>query len=67
MFLLNAKTHVDILGQELVGCLVLLQNVCVDAGAGKRAAEEEAEETIGRESQVSSIASTTQLVADGDD
>ena len=39
-------THVDVLGQELVARLVLAQHVAVDAGAGERAAEEEAEEPV---------------------
>lgn len=41
----DAKTHVDILRQELVRGLVFLEEIRVDAGAGEGAAEEEAEET----------------------
>ena len=39
-------THVYVLGQELVARLVLAQDVAVDAGAGERAAEQEAEEPV---------------------
>lgn len=44
----NAEAYIDILGQELVRCLVLLQDVAVDAGAGEGATEQEAEETVGK-------------------
>lgn len=44
----DAKAYIDILGQELVRCLVLLQDVAVDAGAGESATEQEAEETVGK-------------------
>lgn len=36
---------VDILGKQLVGCLVLLQDVAVDGTAGQDAAKQEAEKT----------------------
>jgi hypothetical protein len=42
----NAGTHVDVLLQQVVGALVLLQYVVVDARARERRAEEEAEETV---------------------
>jgi hypothetical protein len=42
----NANTHVNVLGQQLIRGLVLLDGVVVDAAGGKRAAEEEAEESI---------------------
>lgn len=69
MFLLNAKTHVDILGQEFVGRLVLLQDVCVDAGAGKGAAEEETEETVagGTIPMLAHCSSSGSHGGDGDD
>jgi hypothetical protein len=41
----DANAYIYILGQELVRCLVLLQNVAVDTGAGKGATKQEAEET----------------------
>lgn len=41
----DAETHVDIFRQELVGSLVLLQDVVVDTATGEGAAHEEAEET----------------------
>ena len=40
----DAKTHVDILRQELVGSRVLLEEVAVDGAAGERGAEKEAKE-----------------------
>jgi len=42
----DALTHVDVLHQLLVGRLVLLQDVVVDAAAGERRAEQEAEEAV---------------------
>ncbi len=42
----NANTHVNVLGQQVVGRLVLLDGVVVDGAGGERAAEEEAKEPI---------------------
>jgi hypothetical protein len=46
--MLNANTHVNVLSQQLVGGLVLLDRVVVDAAGGEGRAEEEAEETSTR-------------------
>ena len=42
--MLDANTHVNVLSQQLVGGLVLLDRVVVDAAGGEGGAEEEAEE-----------------------
>ena len=41
----DAKTHINVLGQELVGRLVLVEHVGIDTGAGQSAAEEEAKQS----------------------
>lgn len=41
---LNAETYIDVLGQQLVGHAVFLENVVVGAISRSRGAEEEAEE-----------------------
>ena len=46
----NAETHVDILRQEIVGELVFLEEVGVDACACEGASEEEAEEAVDTQS-----------------
>jgi len=47
---LNALTYVDVLGQELVGHFVLVEDVVVNKCAGNTTAEKEAENPIRRES-----------------
>lgn len=42
----DALTHVDVLGQKVVGGLVFLDEVGVDAGAGECGPDEEAEESV---------------------
>jgi hypothetical protein len=46
--LIPLVTHVDVLGQEVVGRLVLLEEVAVGGAAGEEAAKKEAEEAGGR-------------------
>jgi len=45
---LDADTHVDILRQQLIRCLVLLKGIVIDTAASKGAAEEEAKESVRR-------------------
>ncbi len=40
---LNAVTYIDVLGQQLVGHFVLVQDVVVDGGAGDGGSKEKAE------------------------
>lgn len=47
--LIPLVTHVDVLGQEVVGRLVLLEEVAIGGAAGEEAAEKEAKEA-GRQS-----------------
>lgn len=42
----DAETHVNVLGEQLVGGLVLLDGVVVYGGAGEGAAKEEAKQPI---------------------
>jgi len=44
--ILDADTHIDILGQQLIRRLVLLQRVVIDTTACERAAEEKAKESV---------------------